>query len=384
MGETNIDSAEMSDLTNAMSDFSVPPVSTDAGGDQKEFTWQMTDWEINFGYYKQIPGLKTAIDTKSIWTIGAGIEVDEATDLLLGTITGHGKDTFNSILKNQHKTMNIAGDSFAEIIRDDEENLVNLKPLDPSSIVIVFNRQGIIIRYEQVNKISRFMRFVKTVWGKKVNNVFAPEQIFHLSRDRVADEVHGISVIPAVKWTVDAIQEAKKDWRRVLHRNIDPLWIFHLETDDVNEINEIKRKNDSARAKGENMYVPKGVVVPELAAVSNNASLNPLPTINHYNDTFFQEVGVPQIVIGNAKEFTDASGKIVYLAFEQTIKAEQLFVEENVLLQLNLEINLVFPASMQNEAISDQPNPDEMTVEEEPVEQAVQGNDVTTELEGKK
>ena len=136
------------------------------------------------------------------------------------------------------------------------------------------------------------------------------------------------------------------------------------------------------------MYVPKGVVEPEQVSTAQNATLNPLAWIQQLNDYFFQVVNVPQIVVGNAKEFTDASGKIVYLAFEQSVKGEQLYMEEQLLQQVGIEIELTFPASLQNELISDappeqQPSP-AMELEEEPMEDAAQPNDTKVELEGKK
>ena len=108
--------------------------------------------------------------------------------------------------------------------------------------------------------------------------------------------------------------------------------------------------------------------------------LGGLLLLSYFFISFFQTVNVPQIIMGNAKEFTDASGKIVYLSYEQSVKAEQLYAEEQVLAQLNLEIQLTFPASLQNEAISDTPN---MELEEEPIEEAAQPNDTTVEKEGK-
>jgi hypothetical protein len=223
----------------------------------------------------------------------------------------------------------------------------------------VYNATGRIIRYEQTSKVSKGK-------GKKK---FRPERILHLSRKRIADEIHGISIIPAVEWIILARNEAMADWKRVLHRNIDPLWIFHLDTDDTTKIAAFKAKMDAARGLGENMYIPKGAVVPELVTTSPNASLNPLTWINQLNDYFFQTVNVPQIIVGNAKEFTDASGKIVYLSYEQSVKGEQLYVEEQILAQLNIELELNFPASLQNEAISDTPS-QEMGVEEEPLQPA--------------
>ena len=365
MPDTDIDSAIAS--TNQQEDYSVTPETTDAAGEAKEIFWQSEEWAENFGYYNSIPELKTAIDTKVTWIIGAGFEADPATELLLSEIQGNGKDSFNSILKNQIKISMIDGDSYAEIIRDKEKILINVKPLAPDSIKSVWGKDGRIIRYEQVTK------------GKVPNVIFQPEEIFHLSRERLADAIHGTSVVKSVKWIIDARNEAMADFKTVLHRYVSPQWIFHLDTDDETQIAAFKTKYDNARKDGENMYIPKGTVEPEVVAVSPNATLNPLNWINQLNDYFFQAVGVPQIVIGNAKEFTDASGKIVYLAFEQSVKAGQLYIEEQVLAQLNLEIKLTFPASLQTDAISDTTS----EVSEEPQEPAAQPNDTTAELEGK-
>ncbi len=362
MPDTDIGSASAGDVTNVIVDFSVDPVSTDGAGSQKEYTYQNTNWAQDYGYYKTIPEFKTAVDTKATWTVGAGFKADETTQLLLGTIKGNGKDSFNSILKSMIKVKTISEDSYAEIIRDKNGILANLKPLDPESMVIVQNSKGRILRYEQANKTEH------------PNTKFAPHKIFHLSHERIADEVHGTRIIESLKWLILARNEAMSDWKRVLHRNIDPLWIFHLDTDDTTKIAAFKTKMDNARANGECMYIPKGAVVPELVTTAANASLNPLAWINQLNDYFFQAVNVPQIIIGNAKEFTDASGKIVYLSYEQSVKAEQLYIEEQVLGQLNIEINLEFPASLQNELISSR--------EQEPGMQSAQPNDTTAELEG--
>ncbi len=341
MAERDIASSDFGNFQGTITDYSVATERTDGPEEAKETEYTNDKWTQQLGYYKKIPELTAAIDAKATWTIGKGFTSNEITEIALSMIKGWGKDTFNTILENMVRTYHVGGDAFAEIIRDDEGYLVNLKPLDPGSIRIVANAKGIIIRYEQFEKLNG-----------KATKKFTPEQMFHLSRNRVADEIHGVSMIDAVEEIILMRNEAMSDFRKLLHRNIVPVKIVHLDTDDPAEIAEFKRKFDKAHAQGENIYVPKGNVEVEASAIAPNATLNPLPWINQLNQYFFQATGVPQIIVGGSVEVTEASAKIAYLAFEQTIEEEQLYIEEQVLAQLNVEIFLEFPATLQNELLS--------------------------------
>ena len=343
MPDTDIGSADYGNFDGTITDWSISPEETDAGQGLSENYYDNDDWSKYLGYYKAIPELAAAIDAKATWTIGKGFKSNDVTTTILDMIKGWGKDSFNTILENAVRTYHIGGDSFIEIIRDGKGQLVNLKPLDPGIMRIVVNRQGIIIRYEQRTKIGEKLDVKK----------FDPDRILHLARNRVADEIHGVSMISAVEDVIKMRQEAMADYKRLLHRNIFPVKIFHLDTDDTAKIAAFKASADKAHTQGENMYIPKGAVEVENSSVAPNATLNPLPWIQQLNSYFFQATGVPQIIVGGSQEITEASAKISYLAFEQTIEEEQLFLEEQILAQLGIEIELEFPASLQNELLSD-------------------------------
>ena len=355
MGDKKIDSAVASD-PNAFTDFSVPAESTDGGS---ESVWYDKNWEKYFGYYNSIPELNAAIDAKSTWTVGKGFKADEVTTMLLDSIKGFGRDTFNTIIENLIRTMYIGGDGFAEIIRDDEGNLTNLKPLDPSTVGIITNKKGMITGYAQRSKAGSDRQ------AKRIEM----EKIFHLVRNRVADQIHGTSIIKKLETIILMRNEAMDDWKRVLHRNVDPMMIYHLDTDDPTEIETFKTKTDKARGKGNNMYVPKDAVVPEQMSLAPNASLNPLPWIEALNQYFYQATGGTDIVIGATLNITEADAKIKYLAFQQETEEEQLFVEEQMLAQLNIVLDFEFPASLENELLSDE--------KKDGPEQAAQPNDTT-------
>ena len=339
MPYTDITNAATGEQASTFTNYSVDSKTLDSTTGQKETEWINTKAPQYLGYYKTIPELKIAIDAKATWTIGKGFESNPLTTLLLGTIKGFGKDTFNSILENAIREYHIYGDTFCEIIREGDQ-LVNLKPLDPSTIKIIANPKGIIKRFEQA--ISGSI--------KKFN----PEDIFHLARNRIADEIHGVSLIDSVEWIILARNEAMEDYKKLLHRNIYPVRIWHLDTDNTTKVAAFKAKVADSKYKGEDIFIPKGAVETEIAAVPANSSMNPLPWIQLLNQYFYQAVGVPQIIIGGSQELTQTAAQIAYLAFEQTIEEEQLFIEEQVLSQLNLEINLTFPASLQNNLLSDE------------------------------
>ena len=207
------------------------------------------------GYFKTIAELNAAINAKATWTIGKGFKADEITTMLLDTIRRNGMDTFNTILENMIRTYYIGGDAFCEIIRDDEGNLINLKPLNTGNMKIVTNKKGIVIRYERINKGN--------------NNRFDPERIFHLSRNRICDEIHGNSVIDPIENIILARNESIDDYKTVMHDNVTPRWKFKLKTDDPPEIAAYKAKMDAVtKTRSANIYEPFDVSESELISVA--------------------------------------------------------------------------------------------------------------------
>ena len=331
MPELLIGSSAIGDNTSTFQDFSVEAQTLDSATDQKETKYFNHNFPKQLGYYKKIPELKSAIDAKARWTIGKGYKSN--------------------------------GDSFAHIIRDNEGNLINLKPLP--QLQIVANKAGIIIRYEQLDRHN-----------KKAVKTFKPEEIFHMMQDRVGDEIHGVSVIDAVEEIILSYNEAMTDYKIVMHRGVYPVRIWHLDTDVPAEIAAFKAKAAESKYKGEDIFIPKGVVETEISAVAPNATLDPKAWIMQLKQSFWKAVGCPEIIVGGSSEFSEASAKIAYLAFEQVIEEEQLYIEEQVLAQLNLEIELEFPATLQNELLSDEGKSETMQAST-PEDTAVTNTEVT-------
>ena len=69
---------------------------------------------------------------------------------------------------------------------------------------------------------------------------------------------------------------------------------------------------------------------------------------------FILAEGVPELVQGMSEDTTEAASKMVYLSFEQFIKANQFFVKEVIKMQLGIDITIEFPASIAPSLLEDQ------------------------------
>lgn len=349
MGTGDISEADYGNLENTETLFTVDTESTEGAEGEKETTWQNTEWTQYLGYYKTIPELKSVIDAKANWTVGKGYKADEVTTLLLDTIKGNGFDTFNTIIENDVRVYHIGGDSYNEIIRNEKGKLINLKPLDPEKVKHVANIKGVIIRFEVLQADGK--------WKK-----FKPEEIFYLPRNRLADEIHGQSIARALAPIILMRNEAMRDMRTLMHRHVQPVTVWHLDTDDPAEMAAFKIKGDKVANKGENFYIPKGAAEHTTLSVPPNSTLSPLAWIEALTNYFYEAAETPKIIVGGTGGFTEAAVKISYLAYQQPIEAEQLFIEEQVLAQLGLVIELEFPVSLEGELLSDKAKDEETGV----------------------
>lgn len=340
---TKIDNADYTNMSNTVDDYTVDSHTLDGETGVKDNEYLNTNWSQELGYYKELPEVTAVIDAKATWTVGKGYQASPATAMLLDQIKGFGKDTFNTILENMIRTYHIGGDAYAHIIKDRKtERMINIKPLPAGKMKIITDEFGIITKYQLMG-----------VRKGKVDKEFMPEDIFHLARNRVADEIHGQSMVGVLSKIILMKNEAMADQQILMHRNIKPVRLWHVDTDETEEIATFKEMVDTATNKGENLIIPKGTVEHEMASVAPNATLNPLPWIESLDNKFYEAAGVPKVIVGGTGAITDAATKIQYLAFQQTIEEEQLFIEEQCASQLNIIIELEFPADLMNDMLSD-------------------------------
>jgi len=349
-----------SNLSTSVANLTVSPLATDGATGQKEYSWQNNNWNKYWGFFNDpdLGELKSAFVMKSIWNTGKGYTADPETTVILDHISGWGKDTFKDVLFNMDLISRLGGDSYAEIIRDKKTGLLlNLKILDPGSIKIVVDEKGILIRYEQVSKIS----------GNPI--IFQPDEIFHLSHNRLADQIHGISDIVALENTILSEKESFVDTRKIMHRQARPMIVFKLGTDDPTKISAFAAKMDQAVSKGENIYVPNDTNTFEYEVVKIDLNNMLMQWRDSIKQKFYTSLGLPASIFGGGAG-TESQSKINYLAHEQVFSHDQKFLEEQIWNQLYLRIKLISPVTLLENLRTDESKDGNQGME-------IQPNDVT-------
>ena len=343
MANLNLNKAERSDYAQ-IPEFEIASKQIDSPTGQKETEWQNAKATTYWGYFNAVGDLKSAFLMKAIWNVGKGYEADNRTKAILDNITGWGKDTFDDILFNMEVCRRVFGDSYAEIIRnEDTGTLINLKPLNPGSIKIIVNSKGIIQRYEQTDET-----------GKKTLNTWKPEEMFHLSNNRLANQIHGISDIEGgVEAVIKADEHSFEDLRKIVSFQAKPFIIFKLKTDNETKIKTFVEKVRKARQYGDDMFVPDDENLLSYEVVQVNPSSILMDWRTDLRNKFYRMVGIPLVLFG-ATGSTESGGKMEYLGHEQVFEHDQRYIEKQIWNQLALKIDLIPPTSLLPNLATDQ------------------------------
>jgi len=320
------------------------------------------DFNKWLGYYDSIPEVQAVIDKLALWVVFGGDDQEQAEitfksksdEEKFKRITGYGKDTPEDVAYNLFRTGKIGGTTVGEIIRGNKKGLINLKPLDPQTIMVKANKRGIIESFEQVQAKSGsdgMQLLPKTD--------FKPDQIFYIAWNRIADEIVGIPTIKKLTKIIDYRHQAMEDLAEVFHRYVVPFWLFYVDTDDETEIATFKTKVKQLIKNKDHMVIPADTVKNhERLSVPQFSTLDPLNWIKHLERYFLMSEGVPEIISGIGRETADASSRLIYLSWRIVTIANQKMYEKHWKIQLGIDLKFPRPVNILAPVIT----PDKQTV----------------------
>lgn len=328
MGRLDISQADITNMRNEVQDFSVDHGVVDDTQGSTETYWDYPNTGEYLGYYKNIPEIKATLDTLGLYVAGLGYETDSRTKVILERITGWGEDNFTSIIINLSVMSYALGDSFAEIVRGEDNELINIKPLDTASMRVIVNNKGMVKSYEYRVK-------------DKPTAKFKPHEILHLVEGRVMSEIHGTSKIEAVQWIVDAKNEAMDTQRKMERRGL-AMGILELDTEDSGKISAITSKYQDAVNKGEVLVTQKGLSEVKAVPTTNQ---DKIAWLQYLDSKFYETIGVPKVLV-TSEGFTEAGGKVGFLTFQPVYTFRQVILEADLWNQLGIKVKFNRPPSL--------------------------------------
>tara|TARA_Y100001949_G_C15983468_1_gene329436 strand:- start:600 stop:1679 length:1080 start_codon:yes stop_codon:yes gene_type:complete len=357
MAERDINKATTTDFTNVVPDFIVESIALDvANADKTETYWYFSDATKNLGYYFNIPEIHSAANALATWAFGRGWETDPPSDtqlsVILKGIKGTGFDSFQTIMWNHEVIKLVIGDAFAEIVRNKKGILINLLPISPERVRLVF-KGSTLLRYD--------------VWNSNKWKPLSKEKMLHSSNNRVGDSMHGVSKIDAGRWVIDARNEALEDNRKIEHRGM-ALGIAYYKTNNAGKISYANTQIEQAVKNGEMIGLPEDTV--EIKEFPTKSISERLPWIQYLENFWYQIFGVPRS-IATSDGTSEVGGKMGHVIFEPIYTKEQTDVEADLWNQMAIKIKFRRPASLGGLV--------EQDIQKAPP--TIQPNDVTANME---
>jgi len=334
MSELNISSATTTNFTSGTyktPDFIVNQKALDAASPTADETyWYFDKATTYYGYYFDIPEIFNAANALATWAFSRGYTTEnQELKVQLDYIKGVGNSNFNKIIWSHGVTKLIVGDAFIEFKRDEKtRKLLNMIPISPERVRIVYGRNGLIKRYD--------------AWNGQEWRSIKKENMLHSSNKQLSDQLHGTSQIAAAKFIVDALNEALEDERIIKHRD-KALGIVYYSTDKAGKISYANSMIEKAVKNGEMVGLPQDVA--KIEPYPSRSSEDRTAWISYLENRFYQVFGVPRS-IASSDGTSEVGGKMGHVIFEPIYTKEQLDIEDDLWSQQQIKVKFNRPPSL--------------------------------------
>lgn len=329
MAQFDLNEATTTDFENQVPEFIVEAKSLDAANVDGEETYVYFDKAIeNFGYYFNHPQVSSPINSLATWAVSRGwVAEDPLIKAQLDHVTGMGKDTFDTVMWNHEAVKLIVGDSFIEMVVSKLNVILNMIPISPERVKVVFNG----------SRIERYEVWNGEKWVKK-----AVEEILHSSNKRIGDQTRGTSVIQSCKAVIDALLEANIDERTIKHRD-KALGIVYYKTNNAGKITYANTQIENAVKNGEMVGMPEDTA--KIEPYPSKSSEDRQSWLQYLENLNYQTGGVPRS-IATSDGTSEVGGKMGHVIFEPIYTKEQVDLEADLWNQQAIKIKFNRPPSL--------------------------------------
>lgn len=288
-----------------------------------------SDYLTWLGFVNKIPLLRSIINanadsvTASWQTYG-----DHAEQMakILDNFEGTGKETFKQIIHKLFRQAKTGGNAYAEVVTNDDGEVLNLIPLPPQNVKVIFQK-GIIKKYEETEDGERFQ----------------PEEIFHLAYNPWGAQHWGTGVVEPMQNLLIDLLQVQDDMAKIYHRYIKPIHVVEFDSDDSTQIDAFKTEWAKLKNIPEaDIIVPKGLVSVTRASIPQFSTLDPAQWHRILVDQILMSSRVSENLLGIGTQNSEESARMQMAGFNQMVRMDQKWLEENLRRQLFVQ---AFPES---------------------------------------
>ena len=156
MALQELNRATTTDFTNQVPDFIVESKALDIASPNPNESYVYFDKATeDYGYYFNHPQVSSQINSLATWSVSRGWTTeDKKMQAQLEHVSGDGKDTFDQIMWNQVVVKLAVGDAFIHVKKGKTGAILNMVPISPERVRVVYEKNGLIKRYDTWNSTS--------------------------------------------------------------------------------------------------------------------------------------------------------------------------------------------------------------------------------------
>lgn len=287
-------------------------------------TYYQTQYGQWNGFVDRISLLRQIIDIRAAAIVNSwkikGPHEKQATEMF-DDFEGRGRETFKLIIANMYKIAYICGDSYAEKIYDDKDQLIDLKILPSDHIRQVINK-GEIIRYDEINNTMG------------TPGTWKPYKIFHLPYMKRGAMSHGIGMIESMNNLLLSYEQMLKLGQEIYEKMSRPREIIRARTDNQDKLNTIRNAIKEAGDTWSGIAVLPGNLIEDVIDIQLTVSLKPQEWLDTISKEIFKSTATPELILGTGYSTSEEDAKTRIGGFMQSVRFDQEWLEENIYKQI--------------------------------------------------
>lgn len=298
------------------------------------------DLYLHESSYESIPIIKGAVDKYVAFTTGADYDIESKKEGVKNHWVRFRNDfDFDVLLRYIVRDMLVYGSSFTELIWKNK-TIVGLKLLDPKTMYVKRSDKGVVSGYTQV--------FGKNYYDKEKQITFKPEEVMHLSYNRLNNSPYGTSIIRPLYGEGDETSLIKNYLRleinagKIVAKIAGAKTIISMGSElrqpNQADIDRLTDKLYASRDKTE-WAVPWDVKFSVLDY--KNKVLDLKPFFDHLEKQMIYGLGVPPVLMGT-EGVAEGLATVQLEAFERKIGSIQLAISHGL---ENKLFNILFGSS---------------------------------------